>query len=183
MRFATRYSEREKTNTRKGQEKKGRGNKKKQWSRLVDKKKNALKYRWVLGGGGEQKTSILCIVRMQVMARKLYQNLGDRMSRCFAINPVGDGRMGKYRAVGGRATRVRGRERDRGKGGSKTGNSRGRKKRARGRRAERKNCQMGWMGLGWSWGWKQMASFVLRLLRGESRDGKSRTRFRVTCDY
>lgn len=75
------------------------------------------------------------------MARKLYQNLGDRMSRCFAINPVGDGRMGKYRAVGGRATRVRGRERDRGKGGSKTGNSRGRKKRARGRRAERKNCQ------------------------------------------
>ena len=175
---------REKRQTREKAKKRREGGIKKSSGRAWwTKKKNALKYRWVLGGGGEQKTSILCIVRMQVMARKLYQNLGDRMSRCFAINPVGDGRMGKYRAVGGRATRVRGRERDRGKGGSKTGNSRGRKKRARGRRAERKNCQMGWMGLGWSWGWKQMASFVLRLLRGESRDGKSRTRFRVTCDY
>lgn len=122
------------------------------------------------------------MVRMQVMARKLYQNLGDRMSRCFAINPVGDGQDGKIQ--GGRWTSHTG-ERERGTEGREGVRQgiRGEERRGRVEGEQKERIARGWMGLGWSWGWKQMASFVLRLLRGESRDGKSRTRFRVTCDY
>lgn len=78
-----------------------------------------------------------------MIARKLYQNLGDRMSRCFAINPVADGRIGKYRAVGGRATRG---ERERGKGGSKTGNSRGKKEQGAWKESRRRELIARWIG-------------------------------------